>query len=106
MLQRGQPDEFVIATGETRTVREFAELAFYNVGYDIRFEGEGENEVGIDNKSGRTLLRVNPEFFRPTEVNILFGDSSKAKMELGWEREVMFEEMVSRMINNDMKELG
>ena len=106
MLQQERPAEFVIATGETRTVREFAELAFRKAGYDIRFEGEGENEVGIDSKSGKILLRVNPAFFRPAEVNVLLGDSSKAKNELGWEREVMFSELVSRMVNSDIKGSG
>lgn len=103
MLQQDKPSEYVIATGETRTVREFAELAFYNAGFDIRFEGEGENEVGIDNKSGKILIRVNPLFFRPAEVNGLSGDSTKAKKELGWEREVLFEELVRRMTYSDMK---
>ena len=106
MLQQERPAEFVIATGETRTVREFAELAFRKAGYDIRFEGEGENEVGIDSKSGKILLRVNPAFFRPAEVNVLLGDSSKEKNELGWEREVMFSELVSRMVNSDIKGSG
>ena len=77
MLQQDRPEEYVIATGETRTVREFAELSFRNVGYDIHFEGEGENEVGIDNKTGKVLLQVNPAFFRPAEVNVLFGDSTR-----------------------------
>lgn len=104
MLQQDRPEEYVIATGETRTVREFAELSFRNVGYDIHFEGEGENEVGIDNKTGKVLLQVNPAFFRPAEVNVLFGDSTRAKNELGWEREVLFEDLVSRMVKSDMGE--
>lgn len=101
MLQQEKPDEFVIATGETHTVREFAELAFQYAGYDICFDGEGENEVGIDNKSGKPLLLVNPAFFRPAEVNVLLGNPSKAKRVLGWEREVTFAELVQKMTYSD-----
>lgn len=103
MLQQEKPAEYVIASGETRSVREFAKFAFYNAGYDIRFEGEGRNEIGIDNNSGKILLRVNPAFFRPAEVNVSFGDSSKAQNELGWKREIMFSDLVSRMVNADIK---
>ena len=103
MLQQDKPDEFVIASGETHTVREFAELAFQHAGYDIRFEGEGVNEVGIDSKSGKTLLRINSTFFRPAEVNVLLGNPAKAKRVLGWEREVMFPALVQRMTANDFR---
>ena len=103
MLQQDVPDEFVIATGETHTVREFAQLAFQNADYDIRFEGENENEVAIDNKSGKTMLSVNPAFFRPAEVNVLLGNPTKAKNVLGWERVVTFEELVRRMSKTDLK---
>ena len=103
MLQHDKADEFVIATGQTHTVREFARLAFAHAGYDLRFEGEGFNETGIDAKSGKTLLRVNPELFRPAEVNVLLGNSAKAKRELGWELKVSFGELVRRMVENDLK---
>jgi len=102
MLQQDNPDEFVIASGETHTVREFAELAFKYAGYDVRFEGEGVDEKGVDVKTGKTLLRVNPEFFRPSEVNVLLGNPDKAKHVLGWEREVTFDELVRRMAENEI----
>jgi GDPmannose 4,6-dehydratase len=103
MLQRETPDEYVIATGETHTVREFAELAFGYAGYNLTFDGEGVNEVGIDKKTGKTLIKVNPSFFRPAEVNILLGNPSKAKKVLGWNPEVSFEELVKRMIELDIE---
>ena len=105
MMQQDEPDEYVIATGETRTVREFAKAAFQYAGYTIHFEGEGMNEIGIDSRSGRTLLRVNPAFFRPSEVAVLLGNSAKAKRELGWERKVGFDELVRRMVENDINEI-
>jgi len=103
MLQHSVADEFVIATGETRTVREFAEIAFRHAGFDLRFEGEGINEVGIDLKSGKTLLKVNPRFFRPAEVDILLGNPSKAEKILSWKREISFDKLVQRMVKNDME---
>lgn len=102
MLQHDKPEEFVIATGETRTVREFAEIAFENAGYEIRFEGEGAGEVGVDCNSGKTLIKVNPQFFRPAEVDVLLGNPGKATRELGWQREVDFAELVQRMIKSDL----
>ncbi|GHU96955.1 GDP-mannose 4,6-dehydratase [Clostridia bacterium] len=103
MLQQNAPDEYVIATGETHTVREFAATAFKCAGYDIRFEGEGESEVGIDCKTGGALLRVNPKYFRPAEVDLLRGNPEKARRELGWKTEVSFDELVRRMVENDIK---
>ena len=103
MLQQDKADEFVIATGETWTVREFAGHAFRYAGYDIRFEGEGINEVGIDNQSGKTLLKINPEFFRPAEVDVLLGNPDKAKRVLGWKLDVSFDDLVRRMTKNDLK---
>lgn len=102
MLQHDRADEFVIATGETRTVREFAETAFRNAGYDIRFEGEGADEVGFDSISGKIMIKVNPQFYRPAEVEVLLGNPTKAKRELGWEREVTFVDLVRRMVDNDL----
>jgi GDPmannose 4,6-dehydratase len=103
MLLQRAAEEFVIATGETHTVREFVEKAFYCGGFSLRFEGDGVNEIGIDSKTGKTLVRVNPEFFRPSEVNVLLGNPSKAVEKLGWKREVSFETLIERMVKNDMK---
>jgi len=104
MLQQDKAEEFVIATGETHTVREFVKLAFKCAGYDLRFEGEGIDEIGIDKSTGQTLLKVNPDFFRPAEVNVLLGNPSKANKKLGWTREVSFETLVHRMTAFDLEE--
>lgn len=103
MLQQKQADDYVIATNETRTVREFVETAFSHVGTDIEWMGTGVDEIGIDKASGKTVVRVNPRFFRPAEVEVLLGNPAKAETELGWQREVSFSELVKRMIDNDMK---
>lgn len=103
MLQQEYPDDYVIATNETRTVREFVEVAFKHIGIDIQWQGMGVNEVGIDVKTGKTLVSVNPQFFRPAEVELLLGDSTKAEKKLGWKREVSFSELVQRMVDNDIR---
>ena len=103
MLQQEQPEDYVVATGETRTIREFAQQAFGAAGIRIRWQGEGTEEVGVDAASGRTLVKVNPRFFRPAEVELLLGDPSKAEQKLGWRREISFEELVERMVKNDLK---
>lgn len=103
MLQQKQADDYVIATNETRTVREFVEIAFSHVGIDIEWMGTGVDEIGIDKASGKTVVKVNPRFFRPAEVEVLLGNPAKAEIELGWQREVSFSELVKRMIDNDMK---
>ena len=102
MLQQDTPDDYVIATNETRTVREFAELAFKHAGIDITWQGKGIDEIGIDIKTGKTLVKVNPKFFRPAEVDILLGNPEKAESVLGWEREIPFSELVKRMVDNDI----
>ena len=102
MLQQDKPDDFVIATNETRTVREFAELAFRYVGIDIEWLGHGIDETGIDKKSGKTVVKVNKKFFRPAEVDVLLGNPAKAESVLGWKREISFSELVERMVKNDM----
>lgn len=103
MLQQEKPEDFVIATGETRTVREFVEAAFACAEIKIRWEGEGVHEKGIDTISGRVLVEVSPEFFRPAEVDLLLGDPTKAKIELGWNpRKTSFEELVRRMVRHDL----
>ncbi len=101
MLQQDEPDDYVIATNETRTVREFVEIAFSHLDIKIRWQGEGVNEVGINESNGKTIVKVNPVFFRPAEVDILLGDPSKAEKKLGWTRQISFSELVRRMIEND-----
>ena len=103
MLQQDKADDYVIATNETRTVREFVEKAFKCVDIDIVWEGNSIDEVGKDSKTRKTLVRINTEFFRPAEVDILIGDPAKAEKALGWKREVTFEELVERMVKNDLK---
>jgi GDPmannose 4,6-dehydratase len=103
MLQQEKPDDYVVATGETHSVREFTELAFREAGIDIEWEGEGVNEIGRDSDSGKVLVEVDPMFYRPTEVDLLIGDPSKARERLGWKTKVSFEELVRMMVKNDMK---
>lgn len=102
MLQQEQADDYVIATNETRTVREFVEVAFNKVGIEIEWSGQGVDEIGKDKKSGNILVKVNKDFFRPAEVDILLGNPQKAEEELGWERQISFDELVERMVKNDM----
>lgn len=103
ILQNEKPDDFVIATGVQHSVREFAELAFKNVGIELEFVGEGENEKGIDKATGRVLVEVSPDFYRPTDVVNLLGDSTKAKTVLGWNPlKTSFEELVHIMVEHDM----
>jgi GDPmannose 4,6-dehydratase len=103
MLQQEQPDDFVIATGETRTVREFVEKAFEYAGIHICWSGEGINEKGIDAATGKVLVEVPQEFFRPAEVDLLLGDPTKAKTKLGWSpRKTSFEELVKGMVEHDL----
>jgi GDPmannose 4,6-dehydratase len=103
MLQHDTPEDFVIATGETHTVREFVEAAFSHVDVDIEWQGEGVDEKGIDKATGKVLVEVDPKYFRPTEVEMLIGDPSKAKEELGWEPEVKFKELVQLMVQSDLE---
>jgi GDPmannose 4,6-dehydratase len=101
-LQADMPDDFVLATGETRSVREFVELAFAEVGRVIEWRGEGVDETGIDKKSGKTLVRVDPVYFRPTEVDLLIGDASKAHDKLGWKPKTTFMQLVKEMVAGDL----
>ena len=103
MLQQETPDDYVIATNETRTVREFVETAFKQVKIDIKWHGSGVDEIGIDSETGKTVVKVNKKFFRPAEVDILIGDPTKAETKLGWKREVSFEQLVEMMVENDIK---
>ncbi|SFM89324.1 GDPmannose 4,6-dehydratase [Methanolobus profundi] len=103
MLQQDVPDDFVIATGTTRSVREFVELAFEEVDIQIEWRGEGINEVGVDVSTGDVLIEVDSKYYRPTEVDILIGDPTKAKEKLGWEAKIGLRELVKIMIEGDMK---
>ena len=103
MLQQEKPDDYVIATNETRTVREFVESAFAHVGVEVEWQGTGVDEIGIDKATGKTIVTINPKFFRPAEVEVLLGNPAKADKELGWVREISFDEMVARMVDNDLK---
>lgn len=105
MLQQEKPEDFVIATGETRTVREFVQKAFETAGIQITWTGEGVDEKGVDAATGRVLVEVSPEFFRPAEVDLLLGDPTKARTVLGWNpRKTTFEELVRRMVEHDLRQ--
>ena len=106
MLQNDTPEDFVIATGEYHSVREFCTLAFKEVGITLRWEGEGVNEKGIDTATGKVLVEVDPKYFRPTEVEQLLGDPTKARTKLGWNpQKTAFEELVRIMVAHDMKKV-
>lgn len=107
ILQNERPDDFVIATGEQHSVREFATLAFHYVGIELGWEGEGADEKGVDKATGRVLVEVSPDFYRPTDVVNLWGDPTKAKAELGWNpNSTSFEELVRIMVDSDMKKVA
>jgi len=105
MLQQAKPDDYVLATGETHTVREFAELSFKYLGISIEWRESNEEEIGIDAKTGKVLVSVDPGYYRPTEVDLLIGNASKAKAKLGWEPKVKFEELVKIMVAADFKKV-
>lgn len=106
MLQQDKPGDYVLATNETHTVREFVEEAFKQVGVTIRWEGTGADEKGYDAETGKLLVDVNPEFYRPAEVEFLWGDCTKAEKELGWKRDIDFKALVAMMMDSDMKEIA
>lgn len=103
MLQADEPDTYVLATNRTETVRDFVAMAFKAAGYTIRFEGKDENEVGIDSASGQVLVRINPKFYRPAEVELLIGNPEKAKEKLGWEPKTTLEELCQMMVEEDLR---
>ncbi|MEG3136183.1 GDP-mannose 4,6-dehydratase [Rouxiella sp. T17] len=103
MLQADQPDTFVLATNRTETVRDFVSMAFKAVGIELRFEGKDENEVGIDTATNKTLVKVNPKFYRPAEVELLIGDPAKAKEVLGWEPKTTLEQLCKMMVEEDLR---
>jgi GDPmannose 4,6-dehydratase len=106
ILQQDKPGDYVLATNETHTVREFVELSFAEVGVDIVWEGTGVNEKGIDMKTGKLLVDVNPKYFRPAEVELLWGDAKKAETELNWKRNVDFKGLIHMMMDGDMREIA
>jgi GDPmannose 4,6-dehydratase len=101
MLQQPEPDDYVLATGETHAVREFVEKAFAHAGMRIEWRGEGRAEQGVEAASGRVLVEIDPRYFRPTEVDLLLGDPSKARKKLGWTHRVSFDELVREMVESD-----
>ena len=103
MLQQEQPDDYVVATGEMHSVREFIEKSFGYLGHTIVWKGKGVDEVGIDKDSNKVVVKIDPRYFRPAEVDQLLGDPSKAKRVLGWEPEVKFEELVRLMTEGDIR---
>ncbi len=103
MLQRDKADDFVLATGETHTVREFVELTFKELGMEIEWKGSGVDEKGIDKATGKILIEIDPRYFRPTEVDLLLGDASKAEREIGWKPKTKFYELVSMMTKADLE---
>ena len=102
ILQASSPDNFVLATGRTETVREFVTMAAAAAGFDLSFEGSGEHEIGVDRQSGRILVRINPKFYRPAEVELLIGDPSKARRELGWAPLTTLEQLCGMMVKADL----
>jgi len=106
MLQQDKPCDYVLATNETHTVKEFVELSFKEVSIDIEWRGTGVDEKGHDRATGKILVDINPRYFRPAEVELLWGDSTKAEEELGWERKISFENLVKMMVDSDMKEIA
>jgi GDPmannose 4,6-dehydratase len=105
MLQQGEPDDYVVATGETHTVREFTEVAFGELGMRLAWEGEGPREVGRDAESGAVRVRIDPAYYRPTEVDLLIGDPRKAREKLGWEASVRFDELARMMARADYEKV-
>jgi GDPmannose 4,6-dehydratase len=103
ILQQDEPDDFVISTGEQHSVREFIELASGHLGYSIEWRGEGVNEQGVDRNTGKVLLRIDPRYFRPTEIETLRGDNSKARAKLGWAPQVSFEDLIREMVESDLE---
>jgi GDPmannose 4,6-dehydratase len=103
IVQQEKPDDYVLATGEMHSVREFIELAFSKTGRNIEWKGKGIDEVGIDSASGDILVRIDSRYFRPTEVDLLLGDPSKAYRVLGWKHTVTFPELVSDMLKSDLE---
>jgi GDPmannose 4,6-dehydratase len=106
MLQQPEPDDYVVATGETHSVRTFVERSFREIGIEVEWKGHGIEEHGFDASNGRVLVEVDPRYFRPTEVEILVGDATKAREKLGWRHEMKFDDLVTEMVREDLKSTG
>jgi GDPmannose 4,6-dehydratase len=102
ILQQDRPDDYVLATGESHTVREFVELAFAHVGVTLDWRGAGVDEIGSDARTGQVLVQIDPRYFRPTEVDFLLGDASKARAKFGWTHQTDFAELIREMVENDL----
>ena len=105
MMQQDEPDDFVLATGETTSVRDFCNMAFGHLGIELEWKGEGVDEKGINKTTGKPIIEVDPQYFRPTEVELLLGDPAKAQEKLGWKFEYTVNDLVKEMVDSDMKEL-
>jgi GDPmannose 4,6-dehydratase len=103
ILQQETPDDYVLATGETYSVRTFVELAFKEVGKEIKWQGTGVDEIGLDASTGQTLIKIDPRYFRPTEVDLLVGDPTKAWEKLGWKSKINFDQLVKEMVQSDLE---
>jgi GDPmannose 4,6-dehydratase len=103
MLQQSEPQDYVVATGETHSVREFVDIAFKSAGFDVEWSGTGVNEIAIDKKSGKIVMRIDPKFYRPAEVDFLVGDYTRAKRLLGWSPKTTFKQLVGIMLERDLK---
>lgn len=103
ILQQDKPDDYVLATGEMHSVREFVELSFAQVDRTIAWRGKGVDEVGVDAKTGEELVRIDPRYFRPTEVDELLGDPTKARTKLGWHHKTAFKDLVAEMVASDIE---
>ena len=106
MLQQDKPDDYVIATNETHTVKEFVENSFKYVDINLYWQGEGVAETGVCTRTSKVVVKVNPKFFRPAEVDLLLGNPAKAEIALGWKRNINFEKLVERMISNYFNRLS
>jgi GDPmannose 4,6-dehydratase len=106
ITQQDRPDDYVLATGETHSVREFVELAFRHVGRDIVWRGHGPDEKGLDARSGALLVEIDPTYYRPTEVDLLLGDPTKARTKLGWQHRIGFQDLVTEMMTSDLRTIG
>ena len=102
MLQQAEPDDYVLATGVSFTVREFTQKAFNVVGIKLNWEGTGESEIGINSSNGKTIVRIDSNYYRPTEVDLLLGDASKAKAKMGWFPECTLDQLIEEMIQEDL----
>ena len=105
ILQQDSPDDYVLATGETHSVREFVELTFEAAGRAIEWKGSGVDEVGLDADTGETLVKIDPRYFRPTEVDLLLGDPTKAHNVLGWKHTTSFKDLVREMFDSDLRNM-